>query len=151
MIARINAVVLSAVLLVAGAFQDSVAQPASPAVAAATAYDVKANYTKYEFRVPMRDGAKLFTAIYVPKDQSKTFPFLMVRTPYSVGPYGVDLYKKTLGPTEDFDKAGFIYVFQDVRGRYMSEGTWLEMTPHKPSKTSTKDIDESSDTCSVDT
>ena len=146
MIARINAVVLSAVLLVAGAFQDSVAQPASPAVAAATAYDVKANYTKYEFRVPMRDGAKLFTAIYVPKDQSKTFPFLMVRTPYSVGPYGVDLYKKTLGPTEDFDKAGFIYVFQDVRGRYMSEGTWLEMTPHKPSKTSTKDIDESSDT-----
>ena len=119
---------------------------ATPAAAAAAPYDVKADYTKYEYRIPMRDGAKLFTAVYVPKEQTKPWPFLMVRTPYSVAPYGSDFYKKTLGPTEDFDKAGFIFVFQDVRGRYMSEGTWLEMTPHKASKSSAKVIDESSDT-----
>src|SRR5579862_3375403 len=61
--------------------------------------EVKANYTKYEYRIPMRDGTRLFTAVYVPKDQSQTYPMLMTRTPYNVKPYGVDQYKDTLGPS----------------------------------------------------
>ena len=105
----------------------------------------RANYTKYEFRIPMRDGARLFTAVYVPKDSSQAWPFLINRTPYSVGPYGVDRYKERLGPSEEFDKAGYIFVFQDVRGRYMSEGTFLEMRPHIDVKKGPKDVDDSSD------
>src|SRR5271167_4912287 len=61
-------------------------------------FSIREHYTKYEYRIPMRDGVHLFTSIYVPKDSSKTFPFLINRTPYSVGPYGVDLYRETLGP-----------------------------------------------------
>src|ERR1051326_9615733 len=86
---------------------------------------VKAHYTKYEYRIPMRDGKKLFTYVYVPKDASQTYPILMDRTPYSVGPYGEDQYKKNLGPSDEFEKAGYIFVYQDVRGRYLSEGTFL--------------------------
>jgi putative CocE/NonD family hydrolase len=70
----------------------------------------------------------------------------MDRTPYSVGPYGEDQYKKNLGPSDEFEKAGYIFVYQDVRGRYMSEGEFLEMHPHNDSKKSAKDVDESSDT-----
>src|SRR6266576_507025 len=99
--------------------------------AAKSAAEIRARYTKFEFRIPMRDGAKLFTSLYVPKDASpnKTYPFLMERTPYSVGPYGADNYAKHLGPAASFVADGFIFVYQDVRGRYQSEGTWLEMTP----------------------
>src|SRR5471032_1074974 len=86
------------------------------------AFDVKEHYTKYEHYIPMRDGKKLFTSIYVPKDNSRSYPFLMMRTPYSVAPYGVDQFRPRLGPTEAFDKAGYIFVMQDVRGRYLSEG-----------------------------
>jgi len=108
-------------------------------------FDVKEHYTKYEFRIPMRDGMHLFTAVYVPKDSSHSYPFLIDRTPYSVGPYGVDQYRTQLGPSPDFDKAGYIFVFQDVRGRYMSEGTFVEMRPHIDNKKSNKDVDDSSD------
>ena len=66
---------------------------------------VKAHYTKYEYRIPMRDGKKLFTSVYVPKDTSQPHPILMDRTPYSVAPYGEDQYKKNLGPSEEFEKA----------------------------------------------
>ena len=107
---------------------------------------VKAHYTKYEYRIPMRDGKKLFTSIYVPKDDSQKYPILMDRTPYSVGPYGEDQYKKHLGPSEEFEKAGYIFVYQDVRGRYMSEGQFLEMHPHIDVKKAPSDVDESSDT-----
>src|SRR5277367_2665406 len=107
-------------------------------------YDVKAHYTKYEYRVAMRDGVHLFTSVYMPKDSSQKDPFLIVRTPYSVGPYGVDQYRKRLGPSPDFDKAGYIFVYQDVRGRYMSEGTFVEETPHIDKK-SKLDVDESTD------
>jgi len=110
------------------------------------AYDVKEHYTKYEYRIPMRDGVHLFTAVYVPKDSSRSYPFLLDRTPYSVAPYGVDQYRKQLGPSLEFDKAGYIFVFQDVRGRYMSEGTFTEMRPHIDQKKSNKDVDDSSDT-----
>ena len=108
-------------------------------------FDVKEHYTKYEFRIPMRDGVHLFTSIYVPKDPSRAYPFLINRTPYSVGPYGVDLYRKQLGPSPDFDKAGYIFVNQDVRGRYMSEGTFIEMRPHIDNKKSKQDVDDASD------
>jgi hypothetical protein len=122
----------------------------SPTLAAQTKpeaqeYDVKEHYTKYEYRIPMRDGVHLFTSVYVPKDTSHAYPFLINRTPYSVGPYGVDLYRTRLGPSPDFDKAGYIFVNQDVRGRYMSEGTFIEMRPHLDNKRSKQDVDDSSD------
>src|SRR5262249_41612685 len=79
---------------------------------------VKAHYTKYEYRVPMRDGKRLFTAVYVPKDQEQHYPILLNRTPYSVRPYGVDQYRSDLGPSPLFGKAGYIFVYQDVRGRW---------------------------------
>src|ERR1700727_541607 len=106
---------------------------------------VKAHYTKYEYRIPMRDGVRLFTSVYVPKDQSHAYPFLIDRTPYSVSPYGVDFYRKQLGPSPEFDRAGDIFVFQDVRGRYMSEGKFIEMRPHIDDKKSKQDVDDSSD------
>src|ERR1700756_1702359 len=80
---------------------------------------VKAHYTKYEYRIPMRDGVHLFTSVYVPKDTSQSYPFMIDRTPYSVAPYGEDQYKKSLGPSDEFEKAGYIFVYQDVRGRYL--------------------------------
>jgi putative CocE/NonD family hydrolase len=108
--------------------------------------NVRARYTKYEYAVPMRDGARLFTQVYVPKDTSQRYPFVLTRTPYSVGPYGVDNYRTTLGPSEHFDKEGFIFVYQDARGRYMSEGQFQQVRPYQPDKKSAKDIDESTDT-----
>jgi uncharacterized protein len=108
-------------------------------------FDVKEHYTKYEYRIPMRDGVHLFTSVYVPKDTSRSYPFLIERTPYSVAPYGVDQYRTHLGPSPDFDKSGYIFVFQDVRGRYMSEGQFVEMHPHIDDKKSNKDVDDSSD------
>jgi putative CocE/NonD family hydrolase len=116
--------------------------------AAKSAAEIRARYTKYEFRIPMRDGAKLFTAVYVPKEAapSKTYPFLIERTPYSVGPYGADNYPKRIGPSRSFVADGFIFVYQDVRGRFQSDGTFIEVTPHKDVKKGTKDVDESTDT-----
>ncbi len=87
----------------------------------------------------------LFTSVYVPKDASQSYPFMIDRTPYSVAPYGEDQYKKSLGPSDEFEKAGYIFVYQDVRGRYLSEGKFLEMTPHIDDKKSPKDVDDSSD------
>jgi uncharacterized protein len=107
---------------------------------------VKAHYTKYEYRIPMRDRKKLFTSVYVPKDTSQPYPILMDRTPYNVGPYGEDQYKKHLGPSDEFEKAGYIFVYQDVRGRYMSEGEFIEMRPHIDVKKSQQDVDDSTDT-----
>src|ERR1700734_304093 len=108
-------------------------------------FSVKEHYTKYEFRIPMRDGKSLFTSVYVPKDSSRSYPFMVDRTPYGVAPYGVDQYRKTLGPSDEFQRAGYIFVFQDVRGRNMSEGTFLEMRPHIDNKKSKDDVDDSSD------
>jgi putative CocE/NonD family hydrolase len=108
-------------------------------------FDVKEHYTKYEYQIPMRDGVRLFTSVYVPKDSSRAYPFLISRTPYSVTPYGVDQYRGRLGPSAEFDSAGYIFVFQDVRGRYLSEGKFVEMRPHIDNKTSSKDVDDASD------
>lgn len=107
---------------------------------------VRAHYTKYEYRIPMRDGKKLFTSVYVPKDASQPYPILMDRTPYSVAPYGEDQYKATVGPSDEFEKAGYIFVYQDVRGRYLSEGEFVEMHPHIDVKKGPQDVDDASDT-----
>jgi len=107
---------------------------------------ILAHYTKYEYRIPMRDGKRLFTSVYVPKDDSKQFPILMQRTPYSVASYGIDKYRDSIGPSPLFVKAGYIIVYQDVRGRWMSEGEFSNMRPHLTSKKAQEDIDESSDT-----
>jgi putative CocE/NonD family hydrolase len=120
---------------------------ALPGVAAAQGEDaVKAAYTKYEYRIPMRDGKKLFTSVYVPKDTSQKYPILMMRTPYSVAPYGIDRYRDNLGPSPLFPREGYIFAYQDVRGRWMSEGTFVNMRPHLDTKSGPQDIDESSDT-----
>lgn len=107
---------------------------------------VRARYTKYEYLIPMRDGVRLFTIVYTPKDTSQPYPFLLTRTPYSVAPYGVDNYRASLGPSEHFEREGFIFVYQDARGRYMSEGEFQQVRPHQPNKSGPKDIDESTDT-----
>jgi putative CocE/NonD family hydrolase len=108
---------------------------------------VRSHYTKYEYRIPMRDGKHLFTSVYVPKDTAGgPYPFMMDRTPYSVAPYGEDEYPRTLGPSEEFQKAGYIFVYQDVRGRWMSEGDFIEMRPHIDDKKSPQDVDDASDT-----
>jgi hypothetical protein len=120
-------------------------QPASPNVLKEDY--VRAHYTKYEFRIPMRDGKRLFTAVYAPKDAAGgPYPFLMDRTPYNVGPYGEDRYLTRLGPSDEFEKGGYIFVYQDVRGRWMSEGGYIEMRPHIDVKKSPQDVDDASDT-----
>src|SRR6516165_5553430 len=108
---------------------------------------VRAHYTKYEYRIPMRDGKRLFTAVYAPKDAAGgPYPFMMNRTPYSVAPYGEDQYPQRLGPSQEFEKSGYIFVYQDVRGRWMSEGEFKEMRPHIDNKKSPQDVDDASDT-----
>ena len=107
---------------------------------------VKENYDKLETNITMRDGVKLYTVIYSPKDGSQQYPFLMERTPYSAGPYGSENFPRAIGPNEGLMKEQYIFVYQDVRGRYMSEGTNLEVTPYNANKKNNTDIDESSDT-----
>jgi putative CocE/NonD family hydrolase len=95
---------------------------------------IEAHYTKHEFAIPARDGVKLFTAVYVPKDRSQAWPILLNRTPYDVAPYGVDRYPETLGPSDRFAEDKYIFAYQDVRGRFRSEGEWDEMRPIAASK-----------------
>ena len=109
-------------------------------------YDVREHYTKFEFRVPMRDGVRLFTAVLVPKDASLTYPFMLDRTPFNMGPYGPDEYVSVSLQTQAFLEAGYIWVRQDVRGRGLSEGEFTHVTPHRPDKRTAADVDESTDT-----
>src|SRR5262245_36668274 len=113
---------------------------------AQTSDKVKAGYSKAEHRIVMRDGVKLFTTVYMPKDTSQSYPILLTRTPYSVAPYGEDAYRDSLGPSAAFADEKYIFVYQDVRGRYMSEGNFQWMTPYKPKKSGPTDVDESTDT-----
>jgi uncharacterized protein len=94
------------------------------------AQQTRARYIKREYRIPMRDGVTLFTQVYIPRDTSKAYPFLVQRTPFSVQPYGDNRYRRQLGPGAEFDRTGYIFVFQDVRGRFQSEGNFVEMRPH---------------------
>jgi putative CocE/NonD family hydrolase len=137
---RVAAVFLAAFLVPA-------TTPAQRGGNPAGAEAVKAKYRKLEVKIPMRDGVKLFTSIYVPRDSSSAHPILMDRTPYGVAPYGPEAYRTSLGPSGNskFADARFIFVYQDARGRYKSEGAYTEMTPHKDAK-GPKDVDESSDT-----
>ncbi|MDN5288218.1 MAG: X-Pro dipeptidyl-peptidase [Mucilaginibacter sp.] len=109
---------------------------------------VKEHYTKKDVYITVRDGIKLFTSIYTPKDASvkNKYPIMMQRTCYSVAPYGEDKYPVRLGPSETMMKEGYIFVYQDVRGRWKSEGTWTNMTPVIDNKKSKTDVDEGSDT-----
>lgn len=101
-------------------------------------------YSKTEAMIPMRDGKKLYTAIYTPKDTSQKWPILMQRTPYGSGPYGADRIPRGLGPTAEFQKRGYIFVVQDVRGRWMSEDKHVYSPPPKPNHKGTEH-DESTD------
>ena len=104
------------------------------------------NYTKKEVYIKMRDGAELFTCIYTPKDVSKKYPIIMQRTPYNSGPYGEDQFKNSISPSETMMKEGYIVVYQDVRGRFMSDGLYDNMRGFIPNKKGKKDVDEASDT-----
>lgn len=107
---------------------------------------VQDHYDKKEVTIEMRDGIKLHTTIYSPKDKSQTYPILMMRTPYSCKPYGEDKFRKKIGPNVHLMKEGNIIVYQDVRGRWMSEGVYDNMRAYIPNKTDNTQVDESSDT-----
>jgi uncharacterized protein len=107
---------------------------------------VRGTYAKSEHMIPMRDGVKLFVAVYSPRNTSQKYPILLSRTPYSCAPYGPNEYKETIGPSPLFQKVGYIIVYQDVRGAYMSEGAYVNMRPQNDKKNGPKDVDESSDT-----
>jgi putative CocE/NonD family hydrolase len=115
---------------------------------------VRTHYAKAEYRVPMRDGAKLFVSVYVPNagmfKDAGPYPFLMTRTPYSCAPYGQDKMTARLGVSQELLESGYIFVCGDARGRYESEGVFQEMNPHIDEKKSavsgkTGDVDESTD------
>jgi hypothetical protein len=109
---------------------------------------VEANYTKQIHYIPMTDGTKLYTQVYVPKDASTSqkYPMMMQRTCYSVAPYGEGKFPSKLGPSETLMNDKYIFVYQDVRGRYMSEGIWTNMTPNNPGNSKDITPDESADT-----
>jgi hypothetical protein len=115
------------------------------AAAPGSAY-IRAHYTKYDFDIAMRDGVHLFTSVYVPQHPAGPLPILLIRTPYSVRPYGEDEYPESLGPSDLFAKEGYIFAYQDVRGRFHSEGKFEEVRPYKVTKSGPKDTDESTDT-----
>ena len=111
---------------------------------------IQENYTKREEMISMRDGVRLFTSIYEPKDKSQKYPIMFDRTPYTVAPYGKDKdgkdqFKTSLGPNGLFAKEGYIFVYQDVRGRWMSEGEFQDVRPDIDNTDKSK-IDESTDT-----
>jgi putative CocE/NonD family hydrolase len=123
----------------------------APLVHAQTPTDYTPQYTKAEAQIPMRDGAHLYTAVYAPRDTVQRHPILMVRTPYSSGPYGVDRFpgffrNSTIPAFSTYLRAGYIFVFQDVRGAWMSEGDFMDVRPYIENKTSSRDVDETSDT-----
>lgn len=107
---------------------------------------LESHYTKKEVRIPMRDGVRLFTSIYMPKDQSQPYPILMWRTPYSCAPYGRGYSNYQRHTWHHLAAAGYIIVFQDVRGRFMSEGEYVNMRPYLPHKPNRQTIDETTDT-----
>ncbi len=135
-------ILISAVLL---PLTNSLVAEESPGLSRAEA--IRSGYAKFESMVPMRDGTRLFTVVYVPYEATSknTYPILLVRTPYGSGPYGADQYRSQLGPSIEFEREGFIFAFQDVRGRNLSEGNFVNMRPHLTNKSGAQ-VDESSDT-----
>jgi putative CocE/NonD family hydrolase len=109
-------------------------------------YAIREFYDKAEVLIPMRDGIRLFTQVYTPKDTSQTYPILLFRTPYSIRFYGPNIHRRTLGPNRVYAPEGFIFVYQDVRGKFKSEGDFVVMRPIITKKKGPEDTDESSDT-----
>lgn len=107
---------------------------------------VATHYDKAIYSIPMRDGVKLHTIVYTPKDASQKWPILMNRTCYNASNY--DNFDLNNYPSKTMIRDQYILVYQDVRGRYLSEGTWTNMTPNIPGNEpkNKKDVDESSDT-----
>jgi uncharacterized protein len=108
---------------------------------------VRENYYKVEKMLPMRDGINLFTAFYIPKDTAVKHPILLNRTPYTCSPYGEDKFNPRIYETYwiNYLKEGYIIAIQDVRGKFMSEGEFVDVRPFNPNKKG-KEIDEASDT-----
>ena len=107
---------------------------------------IKDNYTKLEQYIPMRDGIKLFTSIYIPNDKSEKHPVLMMRTPYSCSPYGKDFSPRLWGGHwKYYARENYIIIVQDVRGKWMSEGDFIDVRPFNKNKTG-NEVDEASDT-----
>ncbi len=128
---------LIALLVVLSALRSAAQEP----------FSIAEHYTKHEYMIPMRDGVKLFTAVYTPKETTLTYPFILTRTPYSSSPYGENQFPPSVGTQgERLFREGYIVVVQDVRGRYMSEGEFVNVRPYIAVKKSTRDIDETTDT-----
>ncbi len=142
MFQRIQIIVFSLLLIVCGS---SIAFAKEQKLSPRAEYIIE-NYSKYEYKIEMRDGVELFTSVYVPHDKSKKYPMLMSRTPYRVAPYGSDKYKTSLGPDEQFEKQGFIFVFQDVRGKFMSQGEFVNMRPQDAHLRGSNAVDDATDT-----
>jgi len=108
---------------------------------------IRENFAKHEYQIPMRDGVKLFTTVYLPKDAKEPRPILLARTPYGVRPYGSDEFIKDPSPVRNrYFREEYILVYQDVRGRFMSEGTFVDVRPYIAEKKGPGDIDETTDT-----
>ena len=129
---------------VPGAASAAAGDAANAKSASASARFVRDYYEKREVSIPMRDGVKLFTSIYAPKERARLYPILLCRTPYSVGPYGDVDMKDSVGPSEAAMRDLFIFVYQDVRGCHMSGGTFIDVRPHIPAKMKSQ-VDESTD------
>lgn len=108
-------------------------------------YFVKQHYSKFEYMIPMRDDVRLFTEVYIPKDHSQDYPILLKRTPYGLGSYGPERYKSSLGPSAGFAREGYIFVYQDIRGKFRSEGIFEHHSPYIRNKASPLETDEASD------
>ena len=119
---------------------------AVPAPLASAAEDLKARYIKSEHMIPMRDGVRLMTIVYAPRQADREYPILLFRTPYSIAPYGPDEYRSTLGPSPLFAEEGYIFVYQDVRGKFKSEGEFEVMKPVYTMLGRAGAVDESTDT-----
>ena len=133
-------------LLLTGWLLAMVAAHADSKADKARADYIRSHYAKFEYRIPMRDGTRLFTSVYIPYDRTQTYPILLQRTPYEVSPYGAGNYKTRLGPSESFEKAGYIFVFQDVRGKFMSEGNFVNMRPQDAASKGGNATDDATDT-----
>ncbi|MDP4226691.1 MAG: CocE/NonD family hydrolase, partial [Bacteroidota bacterium] len=106
---------------------------------------VKKNYAKREVMIPMRDGTRLFTAIYEPVSGSDKHPILITRTPYKAGPYGLEMSSMLWNSWSNYSREGYILIIQDVRGRWMSEGQFVDIRPFNAKKKKKTDVDEASD------
>jgi len=121
---RLDALACALVVSLAAAAGYSRVSPAQVPI-----FDVKANYSKQEVMIPMRDGVKLFTIVYAPRAQAEKYPILITRTAYGIAPYGADSYRATVGPNNMFAKEGYIVAYQDSRGKFKSEGEFIHHRP----------------------